>query len=164
MNDFVHVLSGEARASAAEERRVVGRVVMVSGARVTGLLYRADSPKRLCGGVRIGALVRMRTQESDVFGIVVGLRVNDPALLPEDAEGMVEVELLCEVMDDHGEGGAGTFKRGVSVYPDLGTDIVTATREELASVYARPDASNVRILTSAPMRTLPRTLFGLSAR
>ncbi len=151
----VQEISVAADPSDAEERRVVGRVVMVSGALVTGLLYRADSPNRVRGSVRIGALVRMRTPESDVFGIVVGLRVNDPALLPEDAEGMVEVELLCEVMDDRGEGGAGTFKRGVSVYPDLGTDIVTATREELGSIYARPDASNVRIGTIHQDRNLP---------
>ncbi len=60
----VQEISVVADPSDAEEQRVVGRVVMVSGALVTGLLYRADSPNRVRGSVRIGALVRMRTLEA----------------------------------------------------------------------------------------------------
>ncbi len=147
---------GAAGANVTEEAGVLGRVVMVSGSTVTGLLYRPEDPRASTAGVRVGGLAKMRTSESNVFGVVTGLRVTDPALLPERAEGMVDIELLCEVMD----GPAGsptdtTFKRGVTVYPQLGANIVNATREELGRIYARPKTSNVRIGTIHQDRTLP---------
>ena len=149
-------VAGAADSAPTPDSGILGRVVLVSGSQVTGLLYRQEDPRASQGGVRVGALVKMRTTESDVFGVVTGLRVTDPALLPEKAEGMVDVELLCEVMDTpDGTAGDTTFKRGVSVYPQLGANIVNATREELGRIYARPKASNVRIGTIHQDRNLP---------
>jgi hypothetical protein len=159
VDDVVQGTAGAPRAPATEEKRVLGRVVLVSGAQVTGVLHRSDNPHSPSGGVRMGALVKMRTSESDVFGIVTGLRAADAAFLTENAAGMVEVELLCEVMDGPEGSGNGTFKRGVSVYPGLDTDIVTATPEELARIYARPAASNVRVGTIHQDRNLPAFLL-----
>ncbi|MCH7889788.1 MAG: DUF87 domain-containing protein [Proteobacteria bacterium] len=155
MDESVQQDSGKAGAPASREEGVLGRVVLVSGAQVTCLLYRPDDPRMQDEGVRVGALVKMRTSGSTVFGVVTGLRVTDPALLPEKAEGMVEIELLCEFMDGVGGKMETTFKRGVSVYPQLGANIVNATREELGRIFARPDASNVRIGTIHQDRNLP---------
>ncbi len=155
MDDSAQQNSDKAGAPAAREEGVLGRVVLVSGAQVTCLLYRPDDPRKQDEGVRVGALVKMRTSESTVFGVVTGLRVTDPALLPEKAEGMVEIELLCEFMDGVGGKTETTFKRGVSVYPQLGADIVNATREELGRIFARPEASHVRIGTIHQDRNLP---------
>jgi hypothetical protein len=126
-----------------------GHVIAVSGSTATGIL------KNDAEDVRIGAIVRMPPPWSDVFGMVVSLRVENA--LPEASiaeKKLAEIQLLGETLHG-GEGAARGFQRGVSVHPGLGADIYAASREELELVYARPKAANVRIGTIHQDSTLP---------
>ncbi len=134
-------------ASLGVDSSVLGRVVAVSGAQVSGVFRSAAAE-----GIQIGTLVKMPTPESHVFGMVSGLRITDPALLGDEIEGIVDIELICEAIDD---GGEQIFQRGVSIYPMLGTELLATTGDELAQIYARPNESNVRIGTLYQDRNLP---------
>jgi len=141
----------------AGDSPVLGRVIAVSGAQVSGV-FRNDAATRAAGGVQIGTLVKMRTSESSVYGIVSALRLTDPALLGDEIEGVVEIELICEAMDDKG-GDAPVFQRGVSIYPTLGAEIYATQRDEISAIYARPQSANVRIGTLYQDHTLPAYLI-----
>ncbi|MFQ5958334.1 MAG: ATP-binding protein [Alphaproteobacteria bacterium] len=136
--------------SLAVDTSVLGRVVAVSGAQVSGVFRNSGD-----GGIQIGTLVKMPTPESSVFGMVSGLRITDPALLGDEIEGIVDIELICEAMEAGDGSGEAIFQRGVSIYPTLGADILATTGDELARIYAQPSESNVRVGTLYQDRNLP---------
>ena len=127
----------------------IGHVTAVSGSTVTGIL-RNDAE-----GVRIGAIIRMPTPWSNVFGMVASLRVENTSVEPSPAEKkLVEVQILGESLRD-GKGGTSGFQRGVSTYPSLGSDLYTTSRDELELVYSQPKTANMRIGTIHQDATLP---------
>ena len=99
----------------------IGRVIAVSASQAVALLERCEDS----GGterpwpVEMGALVKMHTRVSTVYGMVSGLRVPLPNLAPSDQElKVVELELAGEtVRQENGE--FGPFRRGVSAHPAL---------------------------------------------
>ena len=142
----------------AEQNDVrIGRVVSVSGSQVIILLDEpADSAmKPTKGAPQIGALVKMRTAGSTVYGLVSGLSIPVPAKEAGAEElDIVELELLGEALvDDRQRQGA--FERGVSVYPSLGDPVYASTQEDLRQVYAKPTVSSVRIGTIHQDQSLP---------
>jgi DNA helicase HerA-like ATPase len=113
--------------------QVIGSVLAVEGARITGhLLDRAFTGAR---PVMPGDLVAMPAGPGRVFGIVHSLRKGRRV----DDRPVVEVHLLGEA--DAG----GAFRRGMSLYPALDALIERATAAEAARVYAPPTAAHVRI-------------------
>jgi len=140
----------------------IGHVVSVAGSRVSAILsHVADNGDGNGHGgvdarsaVQVGAIARIPTRHSIVFGMISSLRTENPSFPPvADEKRFFEMELLGESMLDNGK--ETVFQRGVSVYPSLGADIYAASREDLGRVYARPAASNVRIGTIHQDRTLP---------
>ncbi len=127
----------------------IGHVTAVTGATVTGVL--SDKAE----GVRIGSIIRMPTPWSDVFGMVVSVKVEHGSSGPVPAEKMLmEIQILGEAL--RGEKGAGSgFQRGVSIYPSLGSELYTTSRDELEIVYSPPKAANMRIGTIHQDATLP---------
>src|SRR5436190_7839013 len=85
----------------------IGRVIAVSASQAVALLERCDDP----GGtdrawpVEMGALVKIHTRVSTVYGMVSGLRVPLPNPSPSDQElKVVELELAGEcVPQENGE-------------------------------------------------------------
>ncbi|MEE8308709.1 MAG: hypothetical protein V3R81_15695, partial [Gammaproteobacteria bacterium] len=77
----------------------IGRVVSVAGSQVIALLtieYTLTDTSGT-GGLQIGALVKMRTPETMVFGMVSGLSIPIPGQSPEEREmRIVELELVGE--------------------------------------------------------------------
>jgi DNA helicase HerA-like ATPase len=147
-----------ATAGASEVR--IGHVLQVSGEYISGMLTpEASGVLQGAEGAyapgQIGALVKIHTPASTVFGVVRALRVLEP--VPEERSherGALEINLFGEVM--HGENGApGVFDRGVSVYPVLGSDILAATADDLRSVYARAHGGSLQIGTIHQDRTVP---------
>ncbi len=124
----------------------VGRIVSVSGSQVIILL---DGSLRAGGTFAsrqpdIGALVKMRTAASTVFGVVSGLSIPVPKEGADEAEmWMVEAELLGEspTRDD----GESLFRRGVSNFPALGGAVFEAGQDDLRHVYACPGRSIAKI-------------------
>ena len=151
-----------------EHSTKIGHVVSVAGSRVSALLVYANpggaeeavatpiSNGVARSAVQVGAIARIQTGHSTVFGMISSLRTENPSFPPEAHEKhFFEMELLGESMLDVATGSEGTFQRGVSVYPGLGSEIYTATRADLERVYARPAASNVRIGAIHQDRSLP---------
>jgi DNA helicase HerA-like ATPase len=126
---------------------VVGHVVAVDGARITGLLV-ADK----AAAIEFGGLVKLVVDASQVFGVVAGLWI-DGAAGPAAAR-MIRIELLGEI-GAAGTGHAGQFQRGVCRYPGLGTAILAVSDADLETVYARPAASSFRVGRVCQTRGLP---------
>lgn len=153
--DFAHADSESVR---------IGRVTSVSGSTVKGLMSSGDdagsgSLATLIHAVRIGDLVKIRTPQSNAYGSVTALYINNPTSALNEAHATLELELICEIVDAVDGGNDTSFQRGVSIYPSLGAEILTTTREEIGQVYARPMASNVRIGSLHQDRSLPAYLI-----
>jgi hypothetical protein len=137
----------EFRAPLGEMR--IGRVVSVAGSQVMLLLenHSAEGTLDLPTDLQIGALVKMYTLNSTVFGMVSGLSIPIPSQDPNEAEmSMVELELVGEALKRE-DGSEETFQGGVSFCPSLGNAVYTSTHDDLKHVYARPAVSSVKIGT-----------------
>ncbi|MBV9861345.1 MAG: DUF87 domain-containing protein [Alphaproteobacteria bacterium] len=128
----------------------VGRVVAVSASQVLVLLETSPGPEsgRLRTGLEMGALVKVQTRASIVYGMVSGLRVPLPTLASSDADlKIVELELLGETVRA-APGEHSRFQRGVSVFPALDDPVHLSAPEDLAQVYAAP------MVATAPVGTI----------
>jgi DNA helicase HerA-like ATPase len=140
----------------------VGHVISVSGARISGILHSGGNASYVdvASAVQLGAMLKMATPKSQVFGIVSGLRTTDPRPQADASEKkIVDIELLGEAITVRDDGAKPFFQRGVSVYPALGEPIVTTSPNELRHIYARPTASNVRVGTLYQDSKLPAYLL-----
>jgi DNA helicase HerA-like ATPase len=145
----------------------IGRIIAVSASQAVALLERSEDS----GGsdrawpVEMGALVKMHTRVSTVYGMVSGMRVPLPNLAPSDQElKVVEIELAGETMFES-NGDPGPFRRGVSAHPALDEPVYLASPADLALVYARPSVATARIGTlhqdnAVPAYILTNELFG----
>lgn len=137
----------------------VGRVISVSGSALRGILlpYKGnDGAAVVTPDLRIGAIVKVETANSSVFGVVGHLTVVDPSADAFDSVNrQFDVELLGEIPRRDPNGNERSFNRGVAVYPVLDDDIYLATPEERARIYARPNKANVRVGTLHPDNDLP---------
>ncbi len=124
---------GGAAGSAAN----IGRVIGISGARVTGLLQRERSGPR---GPYIGELVKIVTEHSTVFGFVTALNVDQPGQAGELRK--VELELVGEI--DHRAGDDAPFQRGVTAFPALDDVLMQASSDDLRRVFTRRLEANQR--------------------
>ena len=144
-------------AAAAKAPERLGRIVSVSGAQAVVQLERAaaGSARTAAKVPQIGALVRMRTGQSTVFGLVSAVKIPAPA---EDASGpemrILELDLIGESIVRPGSD-TPSFQRGVSFYPSLGDEAFAASQGDLKAIYAQPDAASVRIGTICQDQTLP---------
>ncbi len=117
----------------------IGRVVSIRGSVVWGALF-DDVGGQASKAARMGSLVSMRGPESRVFGIVNSLEREQQAGTSQAERTVFEIQVLGEIADDR-KG----FQRGVSSYPPLDASITTVTLRDIATIYARPSASNVHI-------------------
>lgn len=135
----------------------LGRVITVSGSQVIMLLERgaSDGERTNEPSLQIGALVKMLTPSSTLFGLVAGLNIPMPAQHSTDVEmRLVELELIGETAHCEDESRR-RFQRGVSAFPALGDGVFIATPEDLALVYRTNSPSAVRIGTVHQDRSLP---------
>jgi DNA helicase HerA-like ATPase len=145
----------------------VGRIIAVSASQAVALIEKCDAmiAADRSWPVEMGALVKIHTRVSTVYGMVSGLRVPLPNLAPSDQElKVVELELAGEcVRQENGE--LGSFRRGVSAHPALDEAVYLASPADLALVYARPSVATARIGTlhqdsAVPAYILTNELFG----
>ena len=147
--------------------QTIGRIICVSGSQIVTLL---DDGLRVDGesvpdALQKGRLVKMRTPESTVYGMVNGLSVPVPSQDPDQSEiQIIEVEVLGEV-EANGQNGHAGFQRGVSVFPALGDAVYAASQDDLAEVFVRSEEKAVRIGSvyqdkSLPAAIVPNDLLG----
>jgi DNA helicase HerA-like ATPase len=145
------------RFKAAQEEQQIGRVVSVSRAQVMILVedILAEGEPGTLAELQIGALVKMYTESTIVFGMVSGLSIPIPSQDPNEIEMcMVELELIGEATKSE-NGNKEVFQRGISFCPSLGHAVYTSTQEDLKQVYARPFVPSVQIGTIYQDQTLP---------
>ncbi len=144
------------RGGAVAAAPLVGYVVSVSGAKASGVLApRKTQSDEVDAAMQIGAVVKVATKRSVVFAVVNGLTVQSPSSPPSpDDTRTIDLDLFGEMLIGE-DGKLDIFQRGVSVYPSLGHPIHPASSEDLAQMYARPQASNIRIGSLHQDRRLP---------
>ncbi len=146
--------SNGAAAPATEPLERLGRLISVSGAQAAVQI--GQSPGSPGPEIpQIGAVVRMRTALSTVFGIVS--RQNIPAPSPDGGAAemrIMEVDLIGESIARPGAGKQ-SFQRGISFHPGLGDEVFAATPDDLKAIYAQPDTPCVQIGTICQDQTLP---------
>src|SRR5579859_4808671 len=115
----------------------LGRIVAASGPQLIMLLDTAPAgAARQDARLQLGALVKMSTAQSIVYGIVTGFNVPLPARQTDQDElELIELELVGEVATPKANA-APQFQRGVSTYPCLGDGVFAAAQEDLRLVYA----------------------------
>jgi DNA helicase HerA-like ATPase len=136
-----------APSAAPKSGKQIGRVMSVAGAIVWGLL----EPK-VAGAVEIGAVVRLQGTAGRSFGIITTLK-SDGRRIAADDRRLVEIRLIGEILKKSPH--RWHFQRGVSSHPPLDSPILAATREELCAIYARPEASTIRLGTLRNAAGLP---------
>ena len=88
--------------------------------------------------MRIGAIVKARTGDSDVVGSIGAVQLENGS----PSKHVLHVDLVGEIVSP--ESGA-RFSRGVSHHPVPGAAVEAATDEDLAVIFARTSESNIRI-------------------
>src|SRR3954449_11972415 len=113
----------------------IGRVIAVSASQVIVLLeVRGQDAARQAQPLEMGALVKLQSRASTVYGMVNALRVPLPSLSAPDQDlKIIEIELLGEMLRDANGVDRG-FQRGVSVFPSIESSVFLATAEDLAQV------------------------------
>ncbi len=144
---------------------LLGRVVCVSGAQVVMAWETYPEPSATAEHVRLqkGALVKLRTPSTIVFGLVTSLTVPNPnpkTSLDSEEARLAELELIGECSHD-----GLSFRHGVSSFPTLGDAIWAATQEDLGRIYAKPSDSTIQLGTlnndqAGPMCVEPDLLLG----
>jgi DNA helicase HerA-like ATPase len=141
-----------------EEIRI-GRVIAVSAAQLIVLLEAAggDAPCR-AAALEMGALVKLLTRGSTVYGMVKAMRVPLPSLsAPDEDLKIIEIELLGEMLRDENGGHCG-FQRGVSVFPSIEAPVFLATPDDVAQVYAARGTASVPVGTVYQASSVPAYL------
>ena len=137
----------------------VGLVTSISGAKVIAVLDSEAvdaSAANSDHAIGSGAMAKMVTPSSNVFGIISSLRMAQTKTGVNTAAPLtIEIDLMGEIPHPSERFPEPVFQRGVSVYPTLGTEVLATTREEMSRVYARPRASTVRVGTVHHDSSLP---------
>ena len=114
----------------------MARVIAVSPAEVVALLER--QPDGSVVPIEMGALVKLVTRASIVFGMVNALRVPLPSLVSSDEDlKIIEIEMLGEMLRNE-DGSYDAFRRGVAVFPAIESPVYVTTDEDVAQVFAPP--------------------------
>jgi hypothetical protein len=147
-----------APANASAPTVQIGQVTAVSGFKLTCLLL-ANRPEntgpQAYSQLQIGALIKIPTPSTMAFGFINGLELRH-----ESAGQLVrhfavaDIELLGELAP-RDIGGPPVFSRGISIYPTLGAPLFSATSDDLARIYDKPNSWTVAVgtLHQDPSRT-----------
>ena len=150
------MVEGTAPLLTDDDEQAIGRIVSIAGSQIVVVLE--DQHGEEVDPPQIGSVVRMRSPDSIVFGLVTGLNIPIPAMAAGEAEmKIIEVELLGEAIGQP-SGETAPFLRGVSVYPGLGKPVFAASADNLRTVYARPDITCVPVGTVHKDRDVPAYL------
>ena len=148
----------------------IGRVVEVSGSKVTGALestvenlYRTYKSRQYAVG-QIGSIVKIAAGDRLVFGIVTALRMTEEPSRSESKK--IEKALTADTkwldIDLFGEGvrtglgeGEFDFQRGVATYPLPGQGIFVTSIAELEQIYQRPNKDSIHVGSLSQASALP---------
>ena len=124
-----------------QRARRIGIVTAIEGWRLTGAVVTEPAAGRVADTIpQFGALVRIKAPESNLYGLISRIWLREGNNGPAGAVAMFEIEILGEIVESGSA--SGKFRRGISSYPHVGSEIVETAREEIARVYALPGSAN----------------------
>jgi DNA helicase HerA-like ATPase len=137
----------QAQAAAQQRTRRIGIVTAIEGWRLTGAVVTEPAAGQVADTIpQFGALVRIKAPESNLYGLISRIWLREGNNGPAGAVAMFEIEILGEIVEGDGAS-PGKFRRGISSYPHVGSQIIETAPEEIARVYALPGSANVRVGT-----------------
>ena len=138
------------RPEGARDPGQIGVVTAVSGARLSfallnsALVSTGQADYRLA---QVGALVKISTPSTSAFGFIESIAFQRaPTSSAPDSLAVANVELLGEIADGASDESR-VFSRGIAVYPVLAAPVFMASPDDLAFIYAKPQAWTVPIGT-----------------
>lgn len=140
----------------------IGSVVSISGSSLRGQL---DDLEAYDGpSIEIGDLIKIRAGHSFAFGLVSGMSLGYGGHGNGAEHAYIDVDLFGEAVERPDTEGW-RFERGVATYPGLRAPMFTASPDDLARIYRRPDSPSVRIGVlhqdnSLPVHLLTDDLLG----
>lgn len=141
----------------------LGRVVCVSGSHVVMVWEHrsADDTGAQSSRLQKGTLVKLKTPNTLVFGLVASLTIPSPtrSLEPDEA-WLAELELIGEA-----DVNSASFRHGVTTFPTLGDAVWSTNQHDLSSIYVSPGDSTITLGTlhndqAGPMCVEPDLLLG----
>lgn len=125
----------------------IGRIVSVSGAQAVVVLTNDElTGKPAHGTPSMGSLVKIVSKEGLVIGIVSGLSIPVPASRADEHElKILEIEMVGEIITDKTTADSRHFRRGVSAFPTLGSEVHLASSEDMSVVFRSDSRGLVRI-------------------
>ena len=148
----------------------IGRVVEVSGSKVTGMLestvenlYRTYKSRQYAVG-QIGSVVKIAVGDRLVFGIVTALRMTEALSVNGDTGAeksnfsdskRLDIDLLGEGVRTGLSERDFDFQRGVATYPLPGQDIFVASVSELEQIYQCPNKASICVGSLSQAAALP---------
>ena len=118
----------------AVKGEALGRVVSLNGSRVIGMLTSSQAAAGDAPHLQIGSLIKLKGNNTHVFGIINGMSVPMPSAAPEEQMKIVELELIGEV-DLPANGEAMSFHVGVSHTPSLDDEFFAADAHDARIIY-----------------------------
>jgi hypothetical protein len=112
----------------------IARIVSVNGSQAIAVLNRPTAYSSEEPRADIGSLVKIETQRGATVGVVSALSIPAPTSTGGEELRIVELELVGEFLG-LGAGNA-VFKRGVSIFPALGDNVVQANHDDLVKIFA----------------------------
>jgi hypothetical protein len=126
----------------------IGQVTSVNGSKVTGILAISEDAalsEQVLRSAQVGSVAAIATPRSLVFGIIGSLTTQDPEYPATTGEKrIIEIDLMGEALKKTSQGEL-IFQRGVSIYPGLGSPILSVTSKVLSQIYRQPGEPNVKI-------------------
>jgi DNA helicase HerA-like ATPase len=124
----------------------IGRIVSVSGAQAVVVLDSDENGRPTGGTPSMGSLVKIISREGLVIGIVSGLSIPVPASSADEHElKILEIEMVGEIVTARDSAQNRTFRRGVSAFPTLGSEVHLAASEDLSVIFSSDATGIVRI-------------------
>jgi len=128
----------------------IGVVTAVSGAKLSFALLNSalvSTGQADYGLAQVGALVKISTPSTSAFGFIESIAFQRaPTSSAPDSLAVANVELLGEIADPASDASR-VFSRGIAVYPVLAAPVFMASPDDLAFIYAKPQAWTVPIGT-----------------
>lgn len=112
----------------------IARIVSVNGSQAIAVLNRPTAYSSDEARADIGSLVKIETQRGATVGVVSALSIPAPTSTGGEELRIIELELVGEFLG-LGAGNA-IFKRGVSIFPSLGDNVVQAGHDDLVKIFA----------------------------
>ncbi|MEO0963041.1 MAG: DUF87 domain-containing protein [Pseudomonadota bacterium] len=124
----------------------IGRIVSVSGAQAVVVLDSDENGRPTGGTPSMGSLIKVISREGLVIGIVSGLSIPVPASSADEHElKILEIEMVGEIVAGRDGAQNRAFRRGVSAFPTLGSEVHLAASEDLSVIFSSDATGLVRI-------------------